>query len=55
MTIEGNERIARNFPRRHTDVVLNVTETIPPEWILGHRISQIGDRVRKDMEGSLQP
>lgn len=51
-TMRGSEDIKRNWPWRHTDLYLDICETIPPEELSGPTAAVSG-RVREIIESSL--
>lgn len=53
-TIKNSEKIARNFPLRHTDVYLNIAKIIAPEEYDGMRYNELGDMIRNIMIDSLK-
>lgn len=53
ISIDGTEKIHKNFPKRSTNVRLKVLEYIPYEKIADIRTAEIGDEVKKMMEESL--
>ncbi|MBE6946785.1 MAG: 1-acyl-sn-glycerol-3-phosphate acyltransferase [Ruminococcaceae bacterium] len=54
MTLEGTEKIHKNFPLHKTQITLRVLEVIPYEEIDKKRTNEIGDRVRDAISQALQ-
>lgn len=54
MTVKNTEKIARNFPLRHTDVYLDIAAVLSSDEISGIRRTQVGETVRTIMLDSLR-
>ena len=51
--IQGTEQIHKNYPRRRSDIRLEIVETIPSDYIQTNRTTAIGERVRLDLSRAL--
>ena len=49
MVVEHTEDILKNFPFRHTDVVLRIAEVIGAERVSAMKTPEIGEEVRRCM------
>ncbi len=53
VTVRGTEKIARNFPFKPTDVVMNIEKIITPEEYSGLGYHELADMIHEIMEKSL--
>lgn len=51
--IQGTEQIHKNYPRRRSDIRLEIVETIPSDYVKMNRTTAIGERVRLDLSRAL--
>lgn len=51
--IQGTEQIHKNYPRRRSDIRLEIVDILPSEYVKANRTTTIGDRVHLKLSEAL--